>query len=166
MDKFDWSRFVTRIGIDAPIEHLYSLWATRSGIEFWFLRMSEYKTAEGMLRADDEPAQKGDGYTWRWHGWSDETTEYGEILEANGKNLFKFTFGEGFHCTVTIKEENGCHIVELLQENMPVDEETKHKWHLGCKTGWTFFLTNMKSVVEGGIDLRNKDEHLLRVVNA
>lgn len=166
MSNFDWSRFVTRININAPIEQLYRLWATRNGMEYWFLRMSEYKTADGVLRANDEPAEKGDTYCWRWYGWGDEITEYGTILEANGTDYFKFTFGEGCDCSVFIKEELGYHIIELVQENIPTNENGKHSWHLGCKTGWTFYLSNMKSLVEGGVDLRNKDEQLKRMINA
>jgi len=54
----------------------------------------------------------------------------------------------------------------LWQENIPTDEKAKVSWHLGCATGWTFYLTNLKSILEGGLDLRNKDELLTNVVNA
>lgn len=36
---------------------------------------------------------------------------------------------------------------------------------LGCSNGWTFYLTNLKSVYEGGLDLRNKDEKLSAMIN-
>ena len=45
MSNYDWSRFVTRINIKAPIEKLYWCWATREGMEYWFLRLSEFKNA-------------------------------------------------------------------------------------------------------------------------
>jgi uncharacterized protein YndB with AHSA1/START domain len=166
MGNYDWSRFVTRINVKAPVEKLYWCWATRAGMEYWFLRLSEYKKPEGNLRADNETVQKGDSYTWRWHGWSDETTEYGSIIDCNGKDLFKFSFGKAGDCTVTIKEELGQNIVELVQENIPDDEEGRRTWHLGCKTGWTFYLANLKSLLEGGIDLRNRDEGLKNVINS
>ena len=41
---FDWSRFVVRISVKAPDEKLYNAWATRDGIESWFLRLSEFKS--------------------------------------------------------------------------------------------------------------------------
>jgi hypothetical protein len=56
--------------------------------------------------------------------------------------------------------------VELVQENIPDDESGKLTWHVGCKTGWTFYLANMKSLYEGGIDLRNKNENLQQVLNS
>jgi hypothetical protein len=37
---------------------------------------------------------------------------------------------------------------------------------VGCQLGWTFYLTNMKSIAEGGIDLRNRDIDFKNVVNA
>ncbi len=166
MSNYDWSKFVTRINVNAPVEKLYWCWATREGIEYWFLRMSEYKSPDGSLRAGDEPVKKGDNYVWRWHGWSDETTEYGSILDCNGKDLFKFSFGKAGDCTVIIKEELGQNIVELVQENIPDDEEGRRTWHLGCKTGWTFYLANLKSLLEGGVDLRNRDEGLKNVINS
>lgn len=166
MANYDWSRFVTRINVKASTEKLYWCWATREGMEYWFLRMSEYKKPDGSIRVSNEPVQKNDTYAWRWHGWGDETTEYGNILDCNGKDLFKFSFGKAGNCLVTIKTEDTETIVELAQDNIPTDEQGMHYWHLGCKTGWTFYLANLKSLLEGGIDLRNRNENLKNVVNS
>lgn len=166
MGNYDWTRFVTRININASIEKLYACWATREGIELWFLRMSEYAKPGGNLRANDEPVQKGDTYRWRWWGWPDDMIEEGSILEANGKDFFKFSFGIAGNCAVSIKQEEGETIVELVQDNIPATEQGMHNWHLGCKTGWTFYFANLKSLMEGGIDLRNRNEKLTRVVNS
>ena len=166
MSDFNWSEFITRIPVSADNKSLYDAWATRRGIEHWFLRMSEYRSPDGTLRGDDERVQSGDTYAWRWHGWPDEVEEHGTILNCNGKDYFQFTFGDAGICSVTIKNENGNTIVELVQTEIPTDEKGKHYWHLGCKTGWTFYLANLKSLFEGGIDLRNKDEQLKNVVNS
>jgi len=166
MKEYDWSQFVTRIPINASTQDLYDAWSTRKGIEHWFLRMSEYKSPDGELRRDDEPVQAGDTYAWRWHGWPDEVEERGQIIACNGKDYFKFSFGDAGNCTVVIKEENGQTILELTQSQIPTDEHGKQYWHVGCKTGWTFHLTNMKSIFEGGKDLRNKDETIKNVINA
>ena len=167
MSSFHWSRFTVRINIKSnSIEQLYRAWATKAGIEFWFLRMSEYSDQNGNLRSDDEPVQKGDTYRWRWFGYSDEVTETGEILECNGTDFFKFRFGPAGVCSVTIKEEQGETFVELVQEQIPTDEKGQDYYHVGCKTGWTFHFTNMKSIFEGGIDLRNKREDITGVINS
>jgi len=166
MADFDWKKFTVRVPVNTPVEKLYWCWATREGIEYWFLRMSDYKKPDGTPRGDNEYVQNGDTYAWRWHGWSDEVTEHGNILDCNGKDFFKFSFGNAGNCTVTIKEENGINIVELVQDEIPDDENGRHYYQLGCKTGWTFYLANLKSLLEGGIDLRNRDEGLKNVVNS
>ena len=167
MSSIDWSRFAVRINIQShSIEQLYRAWATKGGIEYWFLRMSEYRQPDGSLRGDDEPVQKGDTYCWRWFGYSDEVTETGVILDCNGIDFFKFRFGKAGDCSIRIYEEQNEMIVELLQDNIPTDDKGKELWHIGCKTGWTFYLANLKSQLEGGIDLRNKNEQVQEVINA
>lgn len=164
--SYDWSRFVVRIAINAPADKLYHAWATREGMEYWFLRLSEYKKPDGNIRGNKEYVEKGDTYKWLWHGWPDDTVEHGTILDSNGKDFFKFSFGNAGNCTVVIKKEEGESMVELVQDNIPTDEQGKHNWHLGCKTGWTFYLANMKGLYEGGVDLRNKNEKLQGVINS
>ena len=51
--SYDWSRFVVRININSSVQKLYDGWATRKGMEYWFLRLSEYKDKEGRLRNDE-----------------------------------------------------------------------------------------------------------------
>jgi hypothetical protein len=165
-DTYDWTRFIVRIDVNAPIDKLYNAWATRKGMEHWFLRLSEYKKPDGSLVGNDEPVKKGDAYKWLWHGYPDDTSEFGEILDCNGRDLFKFSFGKAGNCTVKIYPEQNTTIVELVQDNVPDDDKGKHNWHLGCKTGWTFYLANLKSLYEGGVDLRNKNEKLQRMINS
>src|SRR4026208_1017106 len=102
----DWSRFAVRINVKAPTETLYKAWATRAGIEHWFLRLSEYKKKDGTLRKNDELVAAGDTYRWMWHGYPDNVVEEGEILQCNGRNVFKFIIGKAGDCTVTIKEDD------------------------------------------------------------
>jgi uncharacterized protein YndB with AHSA1/START domain len=165
MSAYDWTTFTVRVPVKAPVEKLYWCWATKEGIEYWFLRLSDYKKGNDPRKAN-EPVQQGDTYRWRWHGWSDEVTEEGTILECNGKDFFKFSFGKAGNCAVTIKQEDGETLVELVQDMIPDDEQGRHYWHLGCKTGWTFYLANLKSLLEGGRDLRNRNENLKNVINS
>ena len=93
----------------------------------------------------------------------------GTILQANGKDLFEFTFnGNGSNdmiVKVTLEKDGNGSLVTLHQYNIPVTDEGKSYWHLGCKTGWNFYLTNLKAVLEHGVDLRNKDVSLKGVLN-
>jgi uncharacterized protein YndB with AHSA1/START domain len=165
-NSHDWSRFTVRINVNAPVDKLYQGWATREGIEQWFLRFSEYKNAGGIGRGNKEAVEKGDTYKWRWHGYPDSVTEEGTILEMNGKDFFKFSFGKAGICSVTIKQEQGETIVEMVQDNIPTDDKGMQYYHVGCKTGWTFYFANMKSIFEGCIDLRNKNEKLQDILNS
>ncbi|MEI9943691.1 MAG: SRPBCC domain-containing protein [Chitinophagaceae bacterium] len=166
MADFNWGRFAVRINIKASIEKLYWCWATRKGIEYWFLRLSEYKSPGGNLRAAEEFVDKGDTYKWQWYGYPDEVTELGTVLDLNGKDNFQFKFGDAGICTIKIYPEQDENIVELIQDNIPTDEKGKQIWHIGCKTGWTFYMTNMKSMLEGGTDLRNRNEKLQQMLNS
>ena len=166
MADFDWGRFVVRINVKAHPEKLYWCWATKEGIEFWFLRRSDYKKPDGTLYDRGDLIKKGDTYSWWWHGYPDEVVEHGEILAANGKDMFQFKFGDAGICTIKIYEEQNEKIVELTQDHIPTDEKGKQNWHIGCKTGWTFYMANMKSMLEGGIDLRNKNEKIQNVITA
>jgi uncharacterized protein YndB with AHSA1/START domain len=166
MSDFDWSCFTIRVNVKAPAEKLYWCWATKEGIEFWFLRWAHYKKPNGDLFTGDEYVQKGDRYSWWWHGYPDDVVEHGEILDCNGMDFLKFKFGNAGNCAIRIYEEQGERIVELLQDEIPTDDISKQNWHIGCKTGWTFYMANLKSILEGGVDLRNRNEQLQNMLNA
>jgi uncharacterized protein YndB with AHSA1/START domain len=162
----DWSAFTKRIAIYAPIEKLYAAWSSRNGIEHWFLRKALYKGADGTDRDAGGTVQVGDTYTWYWHGYNDDTFERGKVLQANGKDVFEFTFGKAGIVRVELTEERNYVLVSLTQYNIPVDEKGKEFYHVGCGEGWTFHLTNFRSIMEGGADLRNRDEKITRVINS
>ena len=92
--------------------------------------------------------------------------ERGTILTANGKDLLKFSFGKAGNVTVSIGTEGGLSLLRLEQEDIPVDEESRTNYHIGCTKGWLFYLANLKSIIEGGLDLRNKSLELKEVINS
>ena len=162
----DWSRFVVRINIRTSRSRLYEAWASSAGMEAWFLRSCEYTDAGGRLLDPDKFAVRGTSYKFLWHGYTDDTFEFGEVLDANGRDYFRFRFGKAGTCTVRILLAGDELIVELEQEEIPLDEASRMMYHVGCKAGWTFYLTNLKSLMEGGIDLRNTDINLQDMLNA
>jgi hypothetical protein len=130
------------------------------------LRVAEFTKPDGTVRSAEAAFQKDDRYRWLWHGYDDTTVERGVIEEANGRDSLRFTFAGSCLVSVNITLEEGLTIVELRQENIPLDEISRVNYHLGCITGWTFYLANLKSILEGGIDLRNKNEKLHKLVNS
>ncbi len=57
-------------------------------------------------------------------------------------------------------------IVELVQYEIPVDEQGQVYCHNGCTKGRLFYLTNLKSILEDGVDFRNKNAGLKYVINS
>ncbi len=160
----DWSTFTRRITVDAPTQTIYDAWAVPSQIERWFLRTADYVGVDGKPKDRDVAVENGDSYLWRWHGFLDDVNEKGSIVEANATNKFAFTFTQDCLVTVSIKNENGETVVELTQSRIPDDPE--HGIYVDCSYGWAFYLGNLKSVLEGGIDLRNKNVDIKNVVNS
>ena len=91
---------------------------------------------------------------WKWNNWDVE--EIGEIREANGKDRISFTFGKGGIVHVELKDSKGGTEVILTQENIPSDEKSKMDFYVGCSTGWTFWLANLKAWMENGVLLQAK----------
>lgn len=162
----NWNEFNIRIPVKAALPELYSAWATQQGIERWFLRSAIYKTPQGSLRGANEPVQKGDQYHWLWHGYPDDVTEINPVLDANGKSMFQFEFTGKCIVTIQLERIKDFTMVNLKQHKIPDDLNPATNLFVGCQLGWTFYLTNMKSIFEGGIDLRNRDTDFKNVVNA
>ncbi|OSZ79954.1 hypothetical protein CAP36_01425 [Chitinophagaceae bacterium IBVUCB2] len=161
-----WKHFTKRIPIKASAKAIYDAWTTQQGLESWFLRLAQFTKADGTIKAKNIPIEKGDHYKWLWYGYDDNTAEEKEILFANGWDQLKFSFSGGCIVSISIKQENGENICQLTQE-MPMENinEQQH-FYIDCGNGWTFYLANLKSILEGGNDLRNKNVLLKEVVNA
>ncbi len=164
--SFDWSKFTLRVPVKADAQKIYEAWATSAGLKSWFLSSCYFTAPQGILRNKNEFAQEGDHYKWFWFGYDDTVFEQRTVLEANGKDLFKFRFTDNNIVTVRITEQNGETLVVLEQENIAWDENPGSNLRVQCATGWTFYLTNLKSILEGGHDLRNKNAGLPNVINA
>jgi uncharacterized protein YndB with AHSA1/START domain len=151
-----WTSFKVAGDYNTDIRSLYEAWATTEGLEKWFLRRANFYTIPMRTRESEEFIMKEDTYEWYWHGYDDEIVETGQILEANGTDSLKFTFSGGSIVSIDISSRNGVSIVELTQENIPLEDDPSKNLFVQCQVGWTFYMANLKSVIEGGIDLRNK----------
>jgi len=166
MAAHDWSKFSTRVNINAAPRDVYAAWTSGAALERWFLRVAEFADSKNNIRAAESIVHPGDTYRWLWHGYDDTVVERGTIVELNDNDYLRFTFAGSCLVTVTIQRQDRETMLELRQEGMPTDEESRVRYHLGCMTGWIFFLSNLKSILEGGIDLRNKNVKLQHVLNA
>lgn len=162
MENYDWSVFSKRVSIHAAKQIIFNHWLSQECIEKWFLSQAKFYTLDNTLKDKTTPIEAGDKYVWMWHG-SDNVAE-GEIIENNGKDFLKFTF-LGCMVSVKLQTENGEHTIELTQSEIPLDETSRMNYYVGCSRGWTFYLTNLKSILEGGIDLRNRNKEMEDVIN-
>ena len=162
----DWTKFTKRIAVKASVPEVYHLISTTGGLESWFLRLAEFSLPGDGIRTPDSGIQKDDLYRWMWHGYADDVDEKGRVLEANGQDTIRFTFAGECIVTIFAYPRNDMTVVEITQENIPTDEKSKVNYHMGCSEGWAFYLANLKSMLEGGIDLRNRDETLQGVLNS
>lgn len=164
MNKSLWKEFVRKIPVKASRKALYKAWATEEGITSWFLRECSYTNEKDGLLFPNTPISKG-SYHWKWHGHPDNVFEDNKVIESNGIDFFKFGF-EGCIVTINIEEQEGFCMVTLTQGEVLFNENPDENLYVQCGYGWTFYLANLKSVYEGGLDLRNKDVSIKGVLNA
>jgi uncharacterized protein YndB with AHSA1/START domain len=164
MKDFNWTSFTKNIVIRADIHVLYNAWTVAAEIERWFLRRALYFDKSGRALSLYQNVEAGDTYIWSWY--AQNNVENGQILDANGKDLIQFTFAG--KCTVEVKltQMDNYVMVRLTQKDIPVDEESMQNIRLGCASAWLFYLVNLKSVYEGGLDLRNKYDTFINMVNS
>jgi uncharacterized protein YndB with AHSA1/START domain len=162
----NWNQFTKRINVSASPKAIYEAWSTQNGLESWFLRLAQFTKPDGKQRPRNSPMEKGDRYKWLWYGYDDSVVEENEIISANGWDEIKFKFAGNCIVTVNVRQEAGESICELTQE-MPMENvDEKQKFYTECGEGWTFYLANLKSILQGGLDLRNKNEAIKKLVNA
>ena len=141
--QHDWTQFKLRIFINKPVSKVYDAWTNDKVVSKWF-------TVKSVI----EPKKNGQIY----YEWLGGETMDDKVISISKNRLFTFPFGnKGERVTVKFnKDGKGC-ICELHQYKMKTSPESKWNMHRGCLQGWTFFMTNLKSYLEHGIDLRGWD---------
>lgn len=159
----DWTRFEKKVFIDAGRERVFDAWALPNEITRWFIAQADYFTSDGRPRGGQQPIEAGDRYHWRWH--QDLETQ-GAICQVIPGSRLVFTFGrvEGASEDVLVTVDvapaaDGRTVLTLIQENMPLTPAGQ-QFHLSCNLGWSFFMTNLKAVLEHDVDLRETDPEL------
>lgn len=160
-NTYDWTRFQKQIFIKADQEAVFRAWATPNKIVEWFIAEADYVTTATTVRPASELVEAGDSYRWRWH---QDLEAQGEVLEVVANERLRFTFGnktplsvEQIVVTVDVEDVGDATLLKLTQENMIHSDHAQVYWHMGCNLGWSFFMTNLKGLLEHGIDLRETD---------
>jgi uncharacterized protein YndB with AHSA1/START domain len=173
--SFDWSNF--RVGVfinGVQPDEVYTLWATSDGLTRWFLREADFAPSEVprprtahekrrvppfedlVARPPHERCQTNDRYRWEWYYDGGIRGEHW-IIDARPPSKLVFGFGDDMSVEVTMRKQGSACEVALRQFDIPTTLEARHDVHMGCRVGWTFLLTNLKSFAEGGLDLRETD---------
>lgn len=163
MKNFDWTAFTKTIAVKAPLDALYKAWTAAEELEKWFLEKVIFTDENGAAIDRELSVSAGAAYHWLWYLYQDRMA--GSIKQANGKDFLQFSFEGECLVDINLRTENEYTIVELRQHQIPTDDHSKQHIRLGCASGWTFYLINLKSVYEGGLDLRNKDARLKPMIN-
>lgn len=161
METLSFDSFTKKIYIKAPIEKLYWCWATKEGIESWFLRNAQYRNEEGKPRITNAQIKAGDSYIWEWHNWDGQ--EKGTVLKANGKDFLEIVFAAPSKVSVSLEDNGNAVLVTLKQYDIPSDEKSMLNIHHGCSNGWSFWLTNLKAYLEHGILLNETEFDLTNI---
>ena len=162
MKDFNWTSFTKKIAVKASIREIYDAWSKAGELQKWFLEKVTFYHSDEPL---DPNANAAPGSIYEWVSYLYDDAMKGKITEANGKDFLQFTFEGECLVDITLTEDLGYTLIELKQHNIPTDDNSKKFIRLGCSHGWSFYLVNLKSVYEGGIDLRNKDEKLKPMIN-
>lgn len=160
----DFSQFKLRVNIKTSVEDAYKAWATPAGLNSWFIGKMVFTDEKGVVRADDAPVEVGDEYTCAFAKNPGSILVSGKVLKANGKSLFSFSFSKNCPVTVSIYTEHDETIVELIESNVPNEEDVVVRQYVSDSKGWIFYLVNLKSTLEGGLDLRNRSVEIKNVI--
>ncbi|MBK9254517.1 MAG: SRPBCC domain-containing protein [Saprospiraceae bacterium] len=150
----DWTSFSLSIGVKASLDDVYNAWTKSSEVEKWFLEKCKYKDTTNTILEGYQNVSTGYTYEWKWFLY--DSQEEGRILQANDIDFFQFSFAGDCLVDVELKTIGEYILVTLTQHNKPTDEKSIFNIRIGCLEGWTFYLSNLKSYLETGFDLRNK----------
>ncbi|MEX2244528.1 MAG: SRPBCC domain-containing protein [Fimbriimonadaceae bacterium] len=151
--------FILKIWIKRDAEAIQRFWTRSDDLVRWFLASAKYFDASG---AEVSIAVPGGTYEWRW---IEGTTDRSSVKAVeHGRIVLGWMHDKG-EIELTFTQSSGETMVELKQTIETGSVEDRLSDQIGCQLGWTFFLANLKSVSEGGLDLREKDPARVPVLN-
>lgn len=166
----DWTGFTQAIHIRASQTSLWRMLATCQGMERWFLAKAEAWTADGRAWPSDRELEAGLRFRFSWQGLADAPliTEDDTVLAVEPGQRLRMGWyqDKGWVDVRLMPLPDGRVTVELEQRMAPTaDFAFLEGAYVGCKEGWSFFLSNLKSVAEGGADLRERAPDRKGLVN-
>lgn len=150
---YDWTKFDIYLFINARPEAVSERWITTTGLESFFIKKMEVRSLAGELRQPNERFGEGDNYQWDWFFDGQST---GKVLQVIPEKSLTFTFLKKCTVTVDCRPHDAGTMLHLRQSGMEATGGDMVNIHLDCRCGWIYFLTNLKAVLECGVDVRDK----------
>ena len=148
---YDWSKFEIVFYYDQSIDDVFRFWVTGAGLEAFFIEKAYFESIAGVKRAANDMIEKGDQHRWKWR---QPFTVSGEVLNVKYNQEFSFTFGS-MKVSIYFSSVGNQTELFLVQSEIADTPDGRVFGHLNCRSCWVFFLTNLKSVLETGRDLRD-----------
>ena len=153
---YDWSTFSLTFYYNAHITRVFRVWTQAEGLESFFIERCIYTNHRNEARDNKETPKTGDAYSWEFR--QDLRIE-GTITAIEDKQRFSFTFGDML-VDVYFRVLDNQTEVQLVQSKIPETPHGQVMGHLNCRSCWTFFMTNLSSVLDHGKDLRDTNSAL------
>lgn len=131
-----------RIVLPCSKEIVWNLIATPEGLASWFPQSCKGTVAKGKTIE---------------FGWADNSIDTYKILDLVNGRFMEMELVNGAKVRYSIDRENP--VVVTIEATYPQTIEGKQQQLIDVAP-WAFYLTNLKSVTSGAIDLRNNNPKL------
>ena len=166
----DWTGFVQAVHVRTTPAEAWAMFASPAGIVRWFTSGAA-TTRGGRPIDDDQTFEIGDRIRFVWVVPAPESQrtaatptvempEVDEVLAFEPGRRLRHGWYEGkgwMEYRVLPSGEQDRVTIEFEQRMDPANEfPLLESAYIGCREGWAFYITNLKAVLEYGVDLREK----------
>ena len=154
--SYDWSQFHVRQYYLASMDEVFQRFSTARGLESFFIYAADHVATDGRPRSANDCVRAGDRYEWQYvHDYA----HGGEFTAVEQNKLIAFTFGS-MHVAIHFKDVGDAIEVDLHQTGCALEDPERAWQHLNCRSCWIYFMTNLRSVLAGGPDVRDFEHPL------
>jgi hypothetical protein len=138
--RINHNEFRSSLAIEAPVDKVLEMFIDPCQLKNWFVQ-------------DIQFTDKSSGeYTCTWDGGKIQTGVFNFYKKEK-----KFCFNmDNIQCEVIVKKRNQGSLIVSRLTNLYFEFDLIKLLNYNCY--WTFYLTNLKTFTEFGIDLREQDE--------
>ncbi len=155
--QYDWTKFSITFYYNAHITRVFRSWTTATGLESFFIERCVFSDVMGNAREVSDRPEVNDSYSWQFR---QDFSVQGTITGIIDREQFSFTFGD-MQVDIYFRVVGEQTEVQLVQTGIPTTPDGQVFGHLNCRSCWTFFMTNLSSVLDQNYDLRDQNPELV-----